>query len=275
MQQFSAESVASEVGGNGLSRLLRWRAGVEEDYDRRPRSTEGCAEDAWFPHQLLQTREQGTEWSAVWLVDAVSECNREQVVTAQREGGEQEHGILDVRNSVGARVLRWKHTAGFFRGKSLFRNGEKQGPLPFWKDRSHLNFVLSGHARNGQTAHPTGGGVIGVVFAAGGFADDPGVSPAQTAELIGQGDTSQPGRSGGSTALADRNLVLDAKRQRNHCRAMRLKDLAIGGENQVILDTAADFLVSSGGYDGKARGAAGIDVDVDVHCQSSGIEGRS
>jgi hypothetical protein len=56
---------------------------------------------------------------------------------------------------------------------------------------------------------------------------------------------------------------------------MRLEDIAIGGEDEVILEALADFMVASGRYDGKARGRLSVDGDVEIHRQGSGIKGRT
>ena len=51
-----------------------------------------------------------------------------------------------------------------------------------------------------------------------------------------------------------------------------LEDLAVGGENKVILQGLADFRITSGSTNRKLGGRPGIDRDVEVHRQSSGIE---
>jgi hypothetical protein len=56
-------------------------------------------------------------------MDAVFESSGEQVVTPLSEGGEQKHGVLDVRNGVGAGILRREHAPGFFGGEGLVGNG--------------------------------------------------------------------------------------------------------------------------------------------------------
>ena len=122
------------------SRLLGGGAGIEENDDRWAGAAEGCAEDAWFPGQFLQTRQQGAERGAVRLMDAVFERGGEQVVTPLGEGGEQEHGVLDVGDGIGARILRGEHAAGFFGGQGLIGDGKKQRPLPFRADADHLGF---------------------------------------------------------------------------------------------------------------------------------------
>ena len=116
-------------------------------------------------------------------MDAVFERDGEQIGASLREGGEQEHGILHVGDGVGTRILRGKDAAGFFGREALLGDGEQQRPLPFRADADDLGFGFARHAGDGEAAHPAGGGVVGMVLAAGSFADDLGIGPAQTAEV--------------------------------------------------------------------------------------------
>ena len=196
------------------------------------------------------------------------------MVIPLREGSEQEHRVLDVRHGVGAGVLRREHPAGFLCGHSLFGDGKEQRPLPSWADADHLGSGLPRHTGDGETAHPAGGSVIGMVFAAGSFPNDLGIGPLQAAEVIGQGDAGEPGGGGRTAAFADRDLVVNSKRQGNDLLTLRQEDVGVGFENKVILEVAADFLVASGDSNGEGGGWAGLDRDVKIHRQGSGVEGR-
>ncbi len=112
-----------------------------------------------------------------------------------------------------------------------------------------------------------------MVFAAGSLTDDLRIGPSQMAEVIGQGDASEAGRCGGTAALADGDVILNAKRQRNKVRPVRLEYFAIGGEDEVIFQALANFLVASGSGDGEVASRFGIDFDVEIHRQRRGIEG--
>ena len=182
---------------------------------------------------------------------------------------------MDVRDRVVPGILRGQCAASFFGRQGLVRNGKQQGPLPFWTDTDYLGLSIAGHAGNRETAHPAGGGIVGMVLAAGGLSDDLGIGPVQMAEVIGQGDTGEASRGGRTAALADGDVVLDAKRQGNNLRPLSLEDLAIGAEDEVILQASADLLVASGSCDGEAGGRSGVDGDVEVHRQRSGVEGRA
>ncbi len=94
-----------------------------------------------------------------------------------------------------------------------------------------------------------------MVFAAGSFADNLGIGPAQTAEVIGQCDAGETGSGGRTAAFADWDLVLNPKRQRNDLRSCAWRISSVGGEDEVILHVAADFLVASGDSNGKAGAA--------------------
>ena len=244
-KQLGAQSLSDKVGSDVFSGFPRAGARIEENDDRWTGPTESCTEDAGPPCQLLQTWEQGTERSAIRLVDAVFERGGEQRMTPLGEGGEQEHGVLDVDHGIGARIVLGEGAACFLGGKALIRDGEQQGPLPFRLDTGYQGFRFPRHAGDREAAHPTGGGVIGMVFTAGCLSDDFGISPAQTAKVIGQGDAGKAGGGGRSAALADRDVVLNPKGQRNDCRALGPKNLFVGFEDQVIFHIPADFPVAS------------------------------
>lgn len=113
------------MSGHRFSRLLGGGAGIEENNDRGTGATEGCAQNAGFTGQFLQTRKQRAQRSAVRLVDAVFERCGEERMTALGEGSEQEHGVLDVDHGVGSGILLRESTAGFFGGKALLRHGKE------------------------------------------------------------------------------------------------------------------------------------------------------
>ena len=106
------------------------------------------------------------------------------------------------------------------------------------------------------------------------LADDLGIAPSKPPEVIGQGDASQTGSSRRAAALADRNIVSDVERQRNHICALRFEDLAIGGEDQVVLQSLADLEIATAGTNGKFGGGPGIDPDKQIHRQRGGVKGR-
>lgn len=122
-EQFGGESTAGEVSCDGFAYFQPGETRIEEYDDRWTCSAERHAEDALLAGQLLQAREQRAERSAVGLMDAVFERRREQLVPSLHEGGEQQHGILDVRYGVGSGILRRKNTASIFGGQSFVGNG--------------------------------------------------------------------------------------------------------------------------------------------------------
>ncbi len=230
-QQFGAKSPAGEVSRDGSPRFLGGGAGVEENDDRWAGATESRTEDASFPGQFLQAGEQGAERRAVRLVDAVFECGGEQMVVPLREGSQQEHRVLDVSDGVGTGIFRRENTTGFFRGHGLVWDGQEQRPLPFRSNADHLGSCLPGHTSDGKTAHPAGGCVIGMVLAAGGFSDNLGIRPLQTAEVIGQSNAGEAGGGRRTTAFADWDLVVYTKRQRSNFPALSLEHLGVGCED--------------------------------------------
>jgi len=147
-------------------------AGIQKNEDRRTGTTQGGTEDAVCTSELLNRGQQRAERGAIGLVDAIVERGSEKVWFSLREGCEQEHGVLDVGDGVGARVLRREDATSFFGGERVGRDGEQQGPVPFGLEAGDLRFSFSGHAGDGESAHPAGGGVVGMVLAAGSLADD-------------------------------------------------------------------------------------------------------
>jgi hypothetical protein len=87
-------------------------------------------------------------------MDAVVQGRGEQFMPALREGSEQQHGILDIRHRIGARILRRKHATSFFSRQDCVRNGQQQGPRPFRTNGGYLSLSFAGHARDGKPTHP-------------------------------------------------------------------------------------------------------------------------
>src|ERR1017187_9199159 len=59
-------------------------------------------------------------------------------------------------------------------------------------------------------------------------------------------------------------------------RATRcLEYFAIGIQDEVVLNLSADFVVTARSSDGKVLGRAGIDLDIEIHCERGGVEGRT
>src|SRR4029077_12038124 len=155
-----------------------------------------------------------------------------------------------------------------FGGKSSVGYGQEQGPLPLRANADHLSLGVAGHAGDRKTAHPAGGGIIGMVLAARGLADDLRIAPPQTAKVIGQGDTREPCCRRRAAALADRDVIPNAKSERMHLRALGFENLAVSGEDEVILHGLADSFIASGRVNRETSGGTGIDRNVEIHRQS-------
>ena len=113
------------------------------------------------------------------------------------------------------------------------------------------------------------------MFTARGFADDAAARPAQFAEVYCQRDSCKARRRGRTTSFADGNLVLDVERQRLDRFAFLTQHLAIGGQDEMVLHTAANFGVSSLRADGKFIRGSGSDFQEQPKGQRSGIECRA
>jgi hypothetical protein len=208
-------------------------------------------------------------------VDAVFESRGEQVGTILRERREQEHRVLNVGDGVGARVLEWQHAAGLLGRKQGIGDSQQQRPLPFRLHFDHLRLNLIGHASHGERAHPAGRGVVGMVLAHGSFADDAVIFPAQMPEMHSQRDPSQAGGGGRSATSADRNLVFDVDAQRRDLAILRFEDLAVGGDDEVILHAGADLRVAAVGRDEEVRRALGTQAEVEIQGEGGGVKSRA
>ena len=77
------------------------------------------------------------------------------------------------------------------------------------------------------------------------FADDAAVRPAQFAEVHRQRNSGQSRCRRRSASFADGNLVVDVEGERPHRLASLLQHLTIGGQDEMVLDPAADFGVAT------------------------------
>ena len=119
--------------------------------------------------------------------------------------------------------------------KAWSGTARSRGHFPFGLDADYLDLGVTRPAGNSEAAHPARGDVVGMVLAAGSLSDNLSIGQAQTPKVIRQGDASETGGGRRAATLADGNIVLNAKRQRNNLYVVRLEDLSIGVENQMIL----------------------------------------
>jgi len=111
-----------------------------------------------------------------------------------------------------------------------------------------------------------------MVLATGSFADDLGVGPAQAAEVHGEGDASEPGGGRGATTFADRDFIFYAQSEGCGFAARGLQHIAVGVENEVIFELAANFAVAARGGDGEFVGGTSIEMNVEIHGEGGGVE---
>jgi hypothetical protein len=114
-----------------------------------------------------------------------------------------------------------------------------------------------------------------MVLATGGVADDLRVAPAQAAEMIGKGNTRQACRSGRTTTLANRDVILNPNRQWSDFPALTFENFSIGCQDEMILQRLANFLVASGCVNRKVGSWAGMNADVQIKRQGGGVKGRA
>ncbi len=273
--EFGGEVAFGEVGGDSLFRLFRGNFGIEEHKHGWARSAESGAEDAGISFEFLERGQQRTERRAIRLVNAVFERRGEQVGTILRERREQQHRVLNVGDGIGARVLEGQDAAGLLGREQGIGDSQQQWPLPFRLHFDHLRLHLIGHASHGKRAHPAGRGVVGMVLAHGSFADDAVVLPAQMSEMHSQCDPCQAGGGGRSATSADGNLVFDVNAQRCDLAVLRFEDLAIGGDDEVVLHAGADRCVAAFGGDKKVGGALDPQAKMEIQGEGSGVKGRA
>src|SRR5579863_6594948 len=93
--------------------------------------------------------------------------------------------------------------------------------------------------------------------------------------MHGQSDTRDASSGGRAASFADGNFVADAESKRDDFFLFSFENLAVGVENEVVFEFAADLVVAPGGGDGELVGGTGIDVDVKIHGDRGRVERRS
>src|ERR1700686_2617135 len=111
-----------------------------------------------------------------------------------------------------------------------------------------------------------------MVLAHGSFADDAVIFPAQMSEMYSQRDSSQAGGSGRSATSSDGNLVFDVDSQRSDLAVFRFEDLAIGGNDEVVLHPGADRCVAAFGCDEEIGRALGTQAEMEIQGEGGGVE---
>ena len=114
-----------------------------------------------------------------------------------------------------------------------------------------------------------------MMLAAGGFADNLFIGPMQPTEMHCQRDPRQSGGGGGAATFADGNVVHDLESQGQRRPVGGFEHLAIGVQDEMAFNLPADFGVATSGLDAELRGGPGVDLDVEVHCEGGGVEGRT
>ncbi len=97
------------------------------------------------------------------------------------------------------------------------------------------------------------------MFSPGCFADDPAVSPAQSAEVHRQRNSGQARGSRGTASFANGNMVIEEEGQRLHRLAFGLQDFTISRQDEMVLDPPANCRVRPVCDDGKFMGGLSLD----------------
>lgn len=114
-----------------------------------------------------------------------------------------------------------------------------------------------------------------MVLAHGSLADDAVILPAQMAEMYSQRDPSQASGGGRSATSANGNLVFDVDAQGCNLAVFRFEDLAIGGNDEVVLHTGADLRVAAFGGNEEVGGALSAQAEMEIECQGGSVKSRA
>jgi len=114
-----------------------------------------------------------------------------------------------------------------------------------------------------------------MVLAAGSLADDPGVSPVEASEMIGERDAGKSGGGGRTATFSDGDIVPDLQGEGRDFARVAVEDFAVGVEDEMVFDCTADGFVAALGGDGEIGGGTRVNCDAEIHGESSGVEGGS
>src|SRR5215469_15235743 len=93
--------------------------------------------------------------------------------------------------------------------------------------------------------------------------------------MIGERDAGETRGSGRSAAFADRNVVVYFEGEGFRRFFVRAHDLAVGGQDEMILDLSANGGVAAGGDNGVGPGNTRFESKMNVESERGCIEGRS
>src|ERR1700674_3063275 len=111
-----------------------------------------------------------------------------------------------------------------------------------------------------------------MVLANGSFADDAIIFPAQMSEMYSQRDPSQASGSGRSATSADGNLIFDVDAQGRDLAILRFEDLAISGDDEVVLHPGTDLRVAAFGGDEEVGRALGSQAEMEIQGKGGGVK---
>ena len=111
-----------------------------------------------------------------------------------------------------------------------------------------------------------------MMLAHGSFADDAIIFPAQMSEMHGQRDPGQAGGGGRSATSANRNLVLEVDAQGRDLAVLGFEDLAIRGNDEVVLHAGADLRIAAFGGDEEVGRALGTQAEMEIQGKGGGVK---
>src|SRR5271165_7942 len=176
---------------------------------------------------------------------------------ALAEGKHQQHGALHVVDQVDTAVETRQHPPGFRSRQRILRNRHQQRPFDRNGDRKYAD---GGHAvplgsRWGPcqdyTAVPAGSDVIRMTFARRSFRDDSLAVPFEGTEPCCHGHAGQHRGSRRTASHAQRNVIVQANRERSDLFPFALQQLAIGIDDEIAGHLAALICITPTSVDGE------------------------
>ncbi len=106
------------------------------------------------------------------------------------------------------------------------------------------------------------------------FRNNFGIPPGKLPEMHRKSNPRQPRRRRGPTALANGNLVLDLERQRYYFPLMRMQEIFIRLDDQIVLELATDGGIPPPSLNGILLGGLRGNLEIEIERQRRSIERR-
>jgi hypothetical protein len=200
-----------------------------------------------------------------------SKSRGQQIATVLHERRQQQHGVLNIGDGVGARILKGQHAAGCSvetaprerpaaAATSLSASPRPPGLVPDWPcgRRRARPSSRRRRCRDGARAWK--------------LRRRCGHFPAQMSEMHRQRDPGEAGGCGRSATSADGNFVFDVDAQGRDLAILGFEHLAISGDDEVVLHAGADLGVAAFGSDEEVGRPLSPQAKMEIQGQGSGVK---